>query len=182
MANASARAAQEQRTRPYILDATSASWSANIDIEQPNGFGQEPLITWPDYEGALIPSGTSSLQGSEMPFISPKLWSHCLYPKAQVWPLYHYLKFYWHSLELSGAPIEVRVTTGEGPALETSTDSATDYGEELKSDTETELHFLSMSHDVLERQIDLDPDFLAVLNEATLAEGKDSPSRPRFNG
>ncbi|MFQ5823541.1 MAG: hypothetical protein ACE5JB_05750 [bacterium] len=45
---------------------------------------------------------------------------------------------------------------------------------------ETDLHFLSMSHDILEQQIDLDPDFLDALNELAIIEGKDSPSKQRF--
>lgn len=178
MPNSTAPAVQE-KTKPHTLDATSTPWSANIDIEQPNGFGTEPLITWSDYEGTSVLLGTGSLQGSEMSFVSPKPWSPCLYPRAQAWSLYHYLKFYGESLELRGAPVEVRVTTEERSGLETATDPVIDYDEELKSDTEAELYFLSMSHDILERQVDLEPDFLAVLNEVTLAEGRDSPSRPQ---
>lgn len=57
------------------------------------------------------------------------------------------------------------------------------FGNELDFEVdanETDLHFLSMSHDILEQQIDLDPDFLDALNELAIIEGKDSPSKQRF--
>lgn len=168
---------QEQKTEPpFILDTTSEKWTAG---GHPNGDGDQPTltsVTWFDFEGALIPSGTSSLQPVEL-FAPPKLlWARCLYPRTLVSSWYRC----WQSLGLEGAPIEIKITTEEQSSLETSTDVASEYDTALKSDTEIELRFLSMSHDLLERQIDLEPDFLDALNELALVEGKDSPSKQRF--
>lgn len=48
---------------------------------------------------------------------------------------------------------------------------------EIIDTNETDLYFFSLSHDILESQIDLDKDFIDALNELAAIDGKDFPSR-----